>query len=171
MIFILEYFLEGDQRFTDEFTAAGNKGDIFRLYVWWFVPHGVVTLTCMRCVTGILTSLLHPTGTAGRSAKALRECGAPTRWAMVCRVQTCPELAEENRRNLSRGSQKDKEYILGLKEFWTDNRISRSARNSCGCGQLLLKYRHLPQYGTQNWKTVIWCWRKPFYASLVSQAS
>lgn len=65
-------------------------------------------------------AFLHPTGTAGRSAKALRECGAPTRWAVVCRVQTCPELAEENRRNLSRGSQKDKEYILGLKEFWTD---------------------------------------------------
>lgn len=35
----------------------------------------------------------------------------------MCRVQTCPELAEENRRNLSRGSQKNKEYILRLWKF------------------------------------------------------
>lgn len=47
----------------DEFTAElvsgnNNKKAIFRLYVWWFVPHGVVTLIlCVRFVTGILTSL------------------------------------------------------------------------------------------------------------------
>lgn len=62
-------------------------------------------------------AVLRPPGTAGRGAKALWECGAPTRRAVVCRVQTRPELAEENRRNLSRGSQKDQEHILRLWKF------------------------------------------------------
>lgn len=35
----------------------------------------------------------------------------------MCRVQTCPELAEEDRRDLSRGSQQDQEHILRLGKF------------------------------------------------------
>ena len=64
---------------------------------------------------------LHPPGTTGGGAKALRECRAPPRGALVCRVQTRPELAEEDRRDLSAGSQQDQEHILRLWESWTEN--------------------------------------------------
>lgn len=43
----------------------------------------------------------YPPGAAGGGAEALRECRTPTRRAVVRRVQTRPQLAEENGRNLS----------------------------------------------------------------------
>lgn len=70
-----------------------------------------------QAISVMFCNLTYPTGTAGRSAKALRECRAPSRRALVRRVQTRPELAKENRRNFSRGSQEDQERILRL-ESW-----------------------------------------------------
>lgn len=97
-------------------------------------------------------AVLRPPGTARRGAKALRECRAPTRRTVVCRVQTCPELAEENRRNLSRGSQKNKEYILRLWIFGLETPggklpITSLPGNSHGHAQLLFSTEscNLPQ--------------------------
>lgn len=71
------------------------------------------------CVAVWLYNLtaLYPSGAAGRGAKALRERRAPPWRAVVCRVQTCTELAEENRRDLSAGSQQDQEHILNVGKF------------------------------------------------------
>lgn len=59
-----------------------------------------------------LTLFFHPSGTAGRRAEAMWECRAPSWGAVVCRVQTRPELAEENRGDISAGSQQDQEHFL-----------------------------------------------------------
>lgn len=60
------------------------------------------------------STYVHPSGTARGSTKALRECRAAPWRVMVRRVQTRPKLAEENRRDLSAGSQQDQEYVLRL---------------------------------------------------------
>lgn len=67
------------------------------------------------CVTRPLC--VHPPGAAGGGAQALRECRAPAWRAVVRRVQTRPELAEENRRNLSGGGQKAEEHLLKTAEL------------------------------------------------------
>ena len=77
-------------------------------------------------------NLAYPTGPAGRSTEALWECRAPSRRAVVCRVQTRPELAKENRRNFSRGSQEDQECILRLESLdwhWKDSCYPELASN------------------------------------------
>lgn len=77
------------------------------------IPTNFMCGQCMHCVFWVPNhNVLRPSGTTGRGAKALWECGAPPWRAMVRRVQTRPELAEEDGRDLSAGSQQDQEYIL-----------------------------------------------------------
>lgn len=61
-------------------------------------------------------NVLNPLGTTGRGAKALWECRAST-WRTVVRwVKTCAELAEEDGRDPSAGSQQDQEHFLKLRK-------------------------------------------------------
>lgn len=58
----------------------------------------------------------------------------------MCRVQTRPELAEEDGRDLSGGSQQDQEHILrlgkfGLKNTWRTLAVTSVAGNSYGHAQ------------------------------------
>lgn len=112
--------------------------------------------TCMTFIndyisTATLTRIfMCVSGAARGSAKAVRECGAPPWRAVVCRVQTCPELAEENRRDLGAGSQQDQEHVLkfgkhGLKSpggLWQSPAERRAAID------LIVLYQDLPKVHT-----------------------
>lgn len=91
--------------------------DLNRMFQWEY--YNYIRHALCSWVSNIAD--LHPPGATGRGAETLRECGAPTWRAVVCRVQTRPQLAEENRWNLSWGSQKDQECILKTAELWTEN--------------------------------------------------